>query len=365
MPVYKDKKGKWLFRTSVDGRQYKRTGFDTKREATESEAEFRTNFKNDSNPKTRRIKFEDAVTLYMSESEKKLKVSSLSTYNQGIQKHMMPIFKGKEINKISKQDINAWRKYLDDNGYNPKYKNKLLTLIRNIFKYSNVQYKTNNMLFDIEPPFKSDLRIEEKKQVYSIDEFKKFIASVDVTMYKAFFTILFFTGMRVGEIRALTWNDIDIENATVSITKSMTSKANYFDKKTTYIIQRPKTNSSIRVINYPKHLVNDTLIDYKNQVMQRVGFKQTWFVFGDTYPLGETTIRRFKNKYARKSKLPQIRIHDFRHSYVSMLHELGVDVIITKDQVGHSDINTTVSIYTHLDEKKKKAAINDAFSGLK
>jgi len=364
MPVYKYDNG-WMFRTSIDGRQYKRKGFKTKKEATESEAKFRANYTNHEAETYKRVTFDDAVNYYLAEAEKRFKISTITTYTLWINKHMRDFFKDKDLQRINRDDINKWREYMDKGDYVVDYKNKMLRILRAIFKYSNVHFKTSNLILELEPPFRSDAPVIDKNSIYTIDEFNRFTAVIDNLMFKAFFTLLFFTGMRISEIRGLTWNDIDLDEHTVRVNKTAITKVPSKYKTNGYLLQVPKTKSSIRTIDYHKDFVNDVLIQYRDSISNRLGFNKKWLVFGDVTPLSETNIRRYSIKYSKLANLHTIRIHDFRHSYITMLHDLGVDVSITKEQAGHSSINTTVNIYTHISKKQRKDSINTAFDKLK
>jgi integrase len=362
MGVYKNKdRDGWYFRTSIEGKQYKRSPFTTKKEAVDAEAKFRANFTNHEAESYKKVTVQFAVDSYLAESEKSLKTLTLTNYTLWINKHIREFFGSKDINRINKDDINKWRLYIDNQNFSVAYKNKILRLLRTIFKFSNVRFKTSNQIMELEPTFRSDVPIKERNSTYNIDEFNRFISVIDNTMYKAFFTLLFFTGMRFSEIRALTWEDINIDNSTVNVNKIVTTKVPQKYKTNGYLLQVPKTKSSIRTIYYADDLVNPVIEEYMKSAINLYGFKRSWFVFGQTSPLSETNVTRLKNNYAKKAKLHQIKIHDFRHSYISMLYENNVDVAIAKELAGHSSINTTINIYTHISPKNIRDSVNKAF----
>lgn len=366
MGIYKHKdRDGWYFRTSIDGKQYKRSPFKTRKAAIEAEAKFRTNFTSHEHETYKKVTVEFACDSYLNESEKSLKTITLANYTLWINRHIRTFFGDKDINRINKDDINKWRLYLDGFNYATSYKNKLLRLLRRVFKYSNVRFKTNNQILELESTFRLDVPFEDVNNTYTIDEFNRFASVIDNPMFKTFFTLLFFTGMRISEIRALSWDDINLNEQTVRVNKTVTTKVPQKHKTNGYLLQVPKTKSSIRTIDYYGELVNPLLQQHFDTVSKRLGFNKSWFVFGDTRPLSETNITRLKNKYAKMSGLHQIRIHDFRHSYITLMHDLDVDAIVTKEQAGHSSINTTINIYTHLNKKSKRESINAAFDKLK
>lgn len=366
MGVYKhnDRNG-WYFRTSIDGKQYKRSPFKTRKEALEAEAKFRTNFTTHEAISYGKITVEMVVEQYLIDSKTRLKAITLSNYTLWLNRHIRHFFGDKEINRISRDDINRWRTNLDKCNYTVSYKNKLLRLLRNVFKYSNIRFNTNNRILELESTFRSDEPVKERNDIYTVDEFNRFFSVIDKPMFKAVFTLLFYTGLRIGELRGLSWDDIDFDNGSIHVNKIVTTKVDKQYMTNGFLIQTPKTSSSVRSIDYPLDIVNPVLKDYMDTVINQYGWSSTWFVFGGTKPIAETNLRRMKIKYATMANLHQIRIHDFRHSYISMLYELGVDVTITKEQAGHSSINTTINTYTKISKKTRRDSIDAAFNKLK
>lgn len=204
--------------------------------------------------------------------------------------------------------------------------------------------------------------IQEKKIYYTSEQFALFQKQVDNLGMLALFTTLFYTGLRIGEVRALKWTDINFEDRYINVSKSVTNKAIKAKNDESYLILTLKSKSSVRKVYYPVEELEPILMKHYEKAQRRIDYNINWFVFGDDHPYSETNTRRQNIKYANRAKLPPIRIHDYRHSYISMLYKLNVDVAVTKEQAGHSSIQTTMNIYTHLSEGDKKNAIKSAFS---
>lgn len=219
----------------------------------------------------------------------------------------------------------------------------------------------SNNIVEGEPPFKDDSMIQERKIYYTPEQFTMYQKQVDNLGMLALFTTLFYTGLRIGEIRALKWSDINFEDGYINVSKSVTNKAIKAKNDKSYLILTPKSKSSVRKVYYPLEELEPVLMKHLERAQKRIDYNINWFVFGDDHPYSETNIRRQNIKYAKRAKLPVIRIHDYRHSYISMLYKLNVDVAVTKEQAGHASIQTTMNIYTHLSESDKKNAITDAF----
>ena len=167
-------------------------------------------------------------------------------------------------------------------------------------------------------------------------------------LWKTFFEMLYYSGTRVGEAKALTWNDTDFTN--IRINKSVFSKL----KRKKYIITNPKTNSSVRTIPIPKVLTNDLklLFEESKKIYE---FNNSMFIFGGSFPLADTTIQKRKNELCKKANVKQIRIHDFRHSTASLLINSGANITLVAKYLGHSNIATTLNTYSHF----YKSELND------
>ena len=155
------------------------------------------------------------------------------------------------------------------------------------------------------------------------------------------FIILYFTGLRLGEALALTWNDFD--GKTLNISKSISRKTD----KGKYIVKQPKNIFSIRNISLGNNIAN-LLSEYLSKEEKICGFRKEWFIFGRLEPLPQTTIDKVKESAINSAKVRRIRIHDFRHSHASNLIASGVNIVAVSRRLGHADINMTLKIYTHL-----------------
>ena len=196
---------------------------------------------------------------------------------------------------------------------------------------------------------------ERKKEMdfWTHEEFKKFISVEDDLMYRTFFKVVYYCGLRKGEVRALDWNDIDFNNNTLTIRKGLSDNVN--GKR--YIITSPKTLKSNRILPLSKKFIDD-LKALKESVMKYTNFKEDWFVFGNELPLGDDAIRRRKNNNCKLANVKQIRLHDFRHSCASLLISKGADIKMVAEFLGHTKIDETLNTYAHMFTNKLKSIVN-------
>lgn len=216
--------------------------------------------------------------------------------------------------------------------------------------YYDFDTKIANYLVKIrdDSPIKND---SLKDNYWTYEEYNRFITNVDDNYYSLIFKFLYYTGVRLGELRALNWNDIDFIKKTLSITKSMSKDS--FQKGS--IIVSPKTKNSIRTLDLSNNLINE-LLAYKEEQKKIYGFNNNWYVFGGFQYLGITTLRNKLNQYIKIANVKKITIHGFRHSHVSLLIDIGCDFKDVAERIGDT-IKMVQETYYHMFPKRKKIII--------
>lgn len=333
-----DKTKKWFFYGKhTDGKQYKRRGFDTKKEATIAEMKFREEYEQ----RKEAMLFSDVADEYMEWYEARRKVSSVYKVKSVIKIHITPTYGDKRIEDITAGDVMDHQTDLIKRGYSGASCAKIHAVLSGIFKYARKKEYIN----DNPATLAGGPQIKKNKitDYWTLEEFKEFIVHVDDDMYYTLFMTLYYSGMRKGELLALTWADIDFENSTINIDKTEYKR----------IIQTPKTESSIRKIHMPKHVMR--LLDALKTKRKP---KQNYAVFGEfTTSISETGLSKRFYKYIERSGVKKIRIHDLRHSHASYLINKGIIVSVVAARLGHSDIATTYNTYSHLYPSTEKEAV--------
>lgn len=210
-------------------------------------------------------------------------------------------------------------------------------------------------------------KIETKKEIYlEADELKKFLTYCENDSFPLtfpFFRLLAFTGIRKGEALALTWNDLDFKNRQLTINKTAA-----LDEKNKVVATSPKTPSSNRTISLDQRTV-DILRQWRKDQRKYLlshgqnALQQNQLVFASKKN-NYIALTRFNNVLTRicdKHDLPHLKIHGFRHTHCSLLFEAGLSVKEVQDRLGHSDVQTTLNIYTHV-TKKQKDVVAEKFS---
>lgn len=175
--------------------------------------------------------------------------------------------------------------------------------------------------------------------------------------------LMMYSGLRKSEVTALTWADIDFDNHTISVNKSFNFKQGE--------IKLPKTTAGNRVVSVPAKLIRFLQTVPKNNIlvvttanggrMTESAWKRLWESYLKDLNLKYGTSFIKRNKFDPKGNIMTIEPftpHCLRHTFCSIMYEAGTDVLTAKDQMGHSDIKTTLSIYTHLDKQHKQKNIS-------
>jgi integrase len=356
MSSIKDKNGKWLSRfyfTNYKGekiQKFKR-GFKTKREAQEWEREFIAKSKFEIT-----MSFKSLYEMYLEDLSHRLRESTIMNKRHIIENKILPFFGEMELGKITPVIIRKWQNELmkqknpqTDKVYSQTYiktiNNQLVAILNYAVRYHSLKENPCHKAGSI------GKKQADEMEIWTLEEFERF---TECLKHKPIsfvgFNILFWTGIRVGELLALTVGDIDIENRAIKINKSY-QRLNKAD-----VVTDPKTAKGNRIIKITENLTNilaeyiDTLYNVKTRDRLIISTK---YRFHHDMKL-----------YSSKAKVKRIRVHDLRHSHASLLIHLGVSPLAIAKRLGHEKIETTLNTYSHLYPDKEKDVI-DLLDGLK
>ena len=289
--------------------------------------------------------------------------STIAKYQYNFNYLILPTFSNVRIDKLTAVSIQKWKLLMEEKGLSYNTKKKAFNDFQTALNYAvMMEYIPKNPLSKI-GNFKSKVTITQEMTIYTAQDFIKFIGTAkriseehqekqyDLTEwdYYVFFNIAFYTGLRKGEILALKWSDIDGEY--LSLKRSISQKLKGGDRETP-----PKNKSSIRTLQMPINLIK-ILQEHKERQKQLIHFTDGYRICGGERPIREATAH-YKNKlYAAKSGLKKIRIHDFRHSHVSLLANEGINIQEVARRLGHARIEITWNTYSHLYPREEEKAI--------
>ncbi len=292
--------------------------------------------------------FEILVNLYFRYEQGRVKNSTYYDIESKINRRILPAFKGLKIKEIKPIDVLEWQnKLLVELSTN--YVSHLVGLLTAIYRYGEKYHDITNVMVKVDKPRNTDPRRE--MEIWTPEEFSRFIEGVEDPTYKMFFTTLYLTGCRRGEAAALTWSDVDLKKSSIKISKSVTKKSS----TAAWELTTPKNASSNRTISIAPSLCK-MLTDYKKQQLNKD--PEAKFLFGGSRPLPERTTDRYFDSACLRANVKKIRLHDLRHSCASLLLSRGVSIVAVSRQLGHANVTQTLNTYAHLmpDDQSKTVA---------
>lgn len=341
MPVYKDEqRGTWYFKCNYrdwqgETRTKLKRGFATKREAQQGEREFLDKQSGNMN-----MKLANFVEVYFNDKGTRLKERSIMTKRTLIETKIIPYFGGKSMNEITAVDIIKWQNMLMNQEYSPTYLRMIQNQLTALFNHAERFYDLrDNPCKKVDKMGRSNAR---ELNFWTKDEYEVFIKGfgAEDEMYRIIFQMLFWLGCRIGEALALTSSDIDLEKATISVTKT------YYRRNKTDYITSPKTESSNRKITIPKFL--------KGEIKEYLDRQYELAPEDRIFPITDRAVQKKMKQKTEETKLKPIRVHDLRHSHIALLIEKGLQPLVIAQRVGHDSVNTTMNIYGHLYPNKQK-----------
>lgn len=327
--------------------------FATRRETKDHEAEYKMKIKNQN--EFTDLTFKDLIQEHYQYQQDKVKVTTLSNY-----RNMMVYLEPLENIKLEAFNIRhfeIWRQFMNSKPISTRYKNGVYKYLKVLMNFGTKWYDINFVkVYNKMTNFTNPNERKKEMAFYTLEEFQKFL-SVEIDLkFRCAFQTLFYCGLRNGELRGPTWNDINFNRSTLTVNKNIVKVP---DPKTgkPYTVTSPKTSSSYRTIPIPNFLLKD-LSDLYNDDANYYGFRDSWYVFGNIDPLATTTLLDRKTKNAFMARVKDIRIHDFRHSCASLLIDSGANITLVAKYLGHSKIDETLNTYSHMYQNRLDTIVN-------
>ncbi|MEK3976092.1 site-specific integrase [Psychrobacillus sp. FSL K6-1267] len=343
MPVYKDKeRNTWYFKVRYQdmygrNKQKMQRGFEKRKDAIQAETDFLYNIKN---------AFTDAITFDElfdhNIKSKKYKDKTIRRRTNEYNKHIKPFFGHMKVKDMNTHHVMDFKTYLEGNFNSLNTARTVFSnfkiLINHAVKYYGLRVDPSIMVEPI-------ARVRPSINFIRREEFEERVVCVDIHHYKELTRLLFYTGLRIGEGMALTWNDIKIDENMLHVNKT-------FDISKR-IMTSPKTQGSVGYVPFPPFITEMLQEIKKESAVKYYGFNDEYYVFGGATPY------HYSHYYKKfKEIFPELRIHDLRHSYATYLINKGVDIYLVKELMRHDDIKQTANTYGHLYTERKQEAMS-------
>lgn len=333
--------------------RYHSKKFATRREAKDHEAEYKLKIRNQN--EFTDLTFKDLIQEHYQYQQDKVKVTTLSNY-----RNMMAYLEPLENIKLESFNIRhfeMWKQFMNSKPISTRYKNGVYKYLKALMNFGTKWYDINFVkVYNKMTNFTNPNERKKEMAFYTLEEFQKFLSVETDLKFRCAFQTLFYCGLRNGELRGLTWNDINFNRSTLTVNKNIVKVS---DPKTgkPYTVTSPKTSSSYRTIPISNFLLKD-LSDLYNDDANYYGFKDSWYVFGNIDPLAATTLLDRKTKNAFMARVKDIKIHDFRHSCASLLIDSGANITLVAKYLGHSKIDETLNTYSHMYQNRLDTIVN-------
>jgi integrase len=300
----------------------------------------------------------EIIELWKTNKKQYVKKSSFSAYTLLVENHLLPAF-GNNFS-IEEAEAQAFVFQKLESGLSQKTIKDILIVLKMILKFGAKHKWLVYMPFDIQFP--------TEREKYNIEVLTKTDQRKIMNYIQEHFTfrnlgvyICLSSGMRIGEVCALTWEDIDTDNGVISVNRTIQRIYVIEDgnRKTELILDTPKTKNSIREIPISKDLLR-ILKPFKKIV------NPSFFVLtNDAKPTEPRTYRSYYKNLMRELKMPELKFHGLRHSFATRCIESNCDYKTVSVLLGHSNISTTLNLYVHPNMEQKKKAIEQMFKALR
>ena len=310
----------------------------------------------------KRMTLRELFREYCNIRKNEMRESTLDKFKHITKNHILPELGNLKLSKITPPILAQWKMSIEGKGLALTTKQSAYSPLRAMLNYAvKMEYIPKNPL-DKVGNFKSSGDIKKEMDFYTPQEFKRFLSAalqnaqeaeergfLSEWDYYVFFAIAFYTGLRKGEIHALQWSDIS--GSFLSVKRSIAQKLKGGDRETA-----PKNKASVRTLQIPVPLLT-ILEEHKKRWKKHEGFSASYRVCGGERCLRDTSVENHNKKFAEAAGVKKIRIHDFRHSHVSLLANKGINIQEIARRLGHSNIEMTWNTYSHLYPKEEERAI--------
>lgn len=300
----------------------------------------------------------EVISLWKADKKQYVKKSSFSAYVLLIENHLLPVF-GRKYD-IEEPDIQTFVFQKLEEGLSQKSVKDILIVLKMVLKFGVKNKWLEHRQFDIQFPTE---RERQQIEVLSRANQKKVMNYVQqhFTFRNVGIYICLCAGMRIGEICALTWEDVDVDNGIISIRRTI--QRIYImeedTRRTELVIDTPKTKNSIRDIPMSKELLKML------KPLKKIVNNNFFVLTNDAKPTEPRTYRSYYQKFMRTLEMPTLKFHGLRHSFATRCIESKCDYKTVSVILGHSNISTTLNLYVHPNLEQKRKCIEQMAKAFK
>lgn len=286
-----------------------------------------------------------------------VKQSTMAAYVLILENHILPTFG--EDNSLPEQSVQAFVLHKIESGLSTKSVKDILIVLKMVMKFGVKKEWMTYYEWDIKYPPSSENKVLD---VLSVTNHRKILNHIQshFTFMGLGIYISLSTGLRIGEICALKWSDINVTDGILTVNRTI--ERIYIiegeKKHTELVINTPKTKNSCREIPMNKELLGML------KPLKKVVNEDYYILTNDERPTEPRTYRNYYKRLMEKLDIPKLKYHGLRHSFATRCIEVGCDYKTVSVLLGHSNISTTLNLYVHPNMEQKKRCIDKVFKSL-
>ncbi len=302
--------------------------------------------------------FEEIVRLWQADKKQYVKKSTFAVYSLLIVNHLIPAF-GK-MRDVAEEDVQRFVLDKLQAGLSHKTIKDILIVLKMILKFGVknglIEYRQIEIKFPTERERRHIEVLSKADQRKIMDYITTHFTFRNLGIY-----ICLCAGMRIGEVCALTWNDVDVENGVFKVRKTIQRiyVLEEHSKHTEIIIDTPKSKNSIREIPMSKDLLKMI------KPLKRMVNADYFVLTNEAKPTEPRTYRNYYDRLMRELHIPALKFHGLRHSFATRCIESRCDYKTVSVLLGHANISTTLNLYVHPNMEQKKRCVEQMFKSLR
>ncbi len=289
----------------------------------------------------------ELADLWLSDVKNRVKDSTIANYAMKLNKHILPAFSGLKYDKLTGDELNAFISKKRSENLSAKYVSDIVVLLKSVAKFALKRYGYPNQIEYVSLPKTPG---QSEYRLFSALEQTKLKAALleNPTSSNVGILLALATGMRIGELCALKWEQIDLKKSSITV-KSTVQRISKADGGTRLMIGSPKSRASVREIPLP-----DFVVPYLRSVRAA---EDCYLISGSKKLCEPRTLQYRFQSLLKKANLPSVNFHALRHMFATNCIALGFDVKTLSEILGHSSVQVTLNRYVHSSMERKKTCM--------
>lgn len=293
----------------------------------------------------------EIADIWKEDKRQYVKQSTMAVYLLSLENHLLPIFGGKM--EVTEEEVQVFALDKLNHGLSQKSIKDMLIVLKIVVRFGEKQGWLNHVEWKVKFPAnqpKATLPILTKTHQKKLMDYLK----DNFTFPNLGILVCLSTGLRIGEVCALKWSDINMDTGLLHVNRTIERIYIVDSDKphTEIVINTPKTKNSLREIPLSKELVRI----FKS--LMKVVNKDYYVLTNNTKPTEPRTYRNYFNKLLKQLDIPRLKFHGLRHSFATRCIESHCDYKTVSVLLGHADISTTLNLYVHPNEEQKRSCID-------